>query len=267
MITKEFKRKLLERYKNNDEKILVASVLDKVNRFEKTSKIENTCFLNLNEFSIITSILNELNIKYIQFSLNDILNKKMIFFIPEYIECNNEFFSSYISCLKIKTKASSKLTHKDYMGSIFSLGVKHEVIGDIFALKESGYVFCEKSISDYILYNLYKVGNQEVEVTNISLDSNELQRLSLNLEEKDYIVASKRIDVVLAAVYNLSRSEVKGKVQKGDLFLNDKNEYYLSHSLKEGDIVSFRKCGKFKVGKEIRKTRSDRIVIKIYKYS
>lgn len=267
MITREYKRKILERFKNDEEKVLVANVLDKIYRFEKIGKIEYTCFLNLNEFNIISAILNELNISYEIFSLNDKLTKKMIFFIPEYINIDNDFFSNYITCLKIKPNVTSKLTHKDYMGSIYSLGIKHEVIGDIFATNQAGYVFCQKIIAEYIILNMYKVGNQEVEVTELSFESDEVKNLSLSFEEKEYIVASMRIDAVLATIYNLSRSEVKEKIQKGDLFLNDKNEYYLSHSLKEGDIISFKRCGKFKVGKELRKTRSDRTVILIYKYS
>ena len=267
MVTKEKKRKILERYKNNEEKILVANILDKGNRYEKTNKIEYTDFLNLNEYRIVISILNELSISYKEFSLNNILTKKVIFFTPDYVEVNNEFFSNYIACLKIKPNISSKLAHKDYMGGIYSLGVKHEVIGDIFATEDAGYVFCKKSISEYIVLNMYKIANQEVKVVEMSFDEEEIMNLSLHFIEKEYIVASMRIDAVLASVYKLSRNEVKEKIQKGDLFLNDKNEYYLSHFLKEGDIVSFKRCGKFKLGKCLRKTRSDRTVIKIYKYS
>ena len=70
MITKELKRKILDRYKLEDERIVVANVLDKVYRYEKSDKLEYTSFLNLNEYGIIIAILNELNVKYSVFSLN-----------------------------------------------------------------------------------------------------------------------------------------------------------------------------------------------------
>lgn len=267
MITKEIKAKILERFSNKDEKIFVSNILDKVYRFEKVNKIEHTNFLNMNEFNIIIPLLNELKVDYTVYSLNNKLTKKIIFFIPEYVEKNNVFFSNYIFAIKISSNTHEKLLHKDYMGAIYSLGIKHEMIGDIFVNNNSCIVFCLSSVKDYILNNLYKVNKQEVEAKEIVIDEELINLLDINLIRKEYIVSSLRADALLSVVYNLSRSEVKSKINGGDLFINDKNEYYLSTLLKENDIVSFKRCGKLKVGKVIRKTRSDRTVIEIYQYS
>ncbi len=190
----------------------------------------------------------------------------MIFFVPNYMQLNMNFFSNYIACIKISPNLVNKLTHKDYMGSIYSLGIKNDVIGDIFATSKAGYVFCQKSISEYIILNLYKVGNQDVSVEEISLDCNEIKELEIGFKEVEVMVPSKRIDVILAYLYKLSRNEVKDKIQRGDLIFNDKIMYYISTNIKEGDIISFKRCGKFRVGCIIRKTRSEKIVLKIYKY-
>lgn len=267
MISKNDKNKVLERFNDKEERILISNILDKAYRFEKTDKLEYTSFLNLNEFNTISCILNELKVKYIYFDLNGKLSRKIIFFVPEYIEKNETLYSNYISVLKIIPNVSGRLTHKDYMGAVYSLGLKHEVIGDIFVTENQGYIFCLSSVSEYIRTNLFRVGNQEIEITQISLFSNEINSLEISLEKKEYIVASLRVDAVLSVVYNLSRSEVKARINQGNLYINDKNEYYLSQNLEEGDIVSFRKCGKLKIGKKIRKTRSDRTVIEIFIYS
>mgnify|MGYP003485749846 FL=1 len=94
MITKEQKIKILEKYKNDEERLLLSSIIDKVNKFEKTDKIEYTNFLNLSEYNSVIFLLNELNVKYITFSLDNKLTKKVIFFIPSYITDEKDIFSN-----------------------------------------------------------------------------------------------------------------------------------------------------------------------------
>ena len=268
MIDRKQKAKILERYDNKDEKILISNVLDKAYKYEKENKLLYTNFLNLNELSTVSSVLNELKVQYHVYSVNEFINKKCIFFIPDYItKLDDEFFSLYINCIKIIPNIKGKLLHKDYMGAIYSLGIKNEMIGDIFAYEDVAYVFCISSITDFICDNLFKVANQEVKTEVINLESEEVKKLKINLIENEYIVASMRADAVLSDVYNLSRSESKEKIVKGDLFINDKNMFYPNTLLKEGDIVSFKRCGKLKIGNIVRKTKSDNLVLSIYKYS
>ena len=40
-----------------------------------------------------------------------------------------------------------KLLHKDYMGAIYSLGLKREMIGDIFVCENAAYVFCINTVT------------------------------------------------------------------------------------------------------------------------
>lgn len=257
MTNKEKKNKILERYKNESIRIFVSNLIDKAYRYLNFEKIEYTHFLNLNEYNIAVSVLNELRVNYTVFSLDEKLTKKVIFFIPEYLtkENTSQIFEECISCIKITSKCYNKLKHKDYMGAIYSLGIKHEYVGDIFVKQNTCYVFLIANIAEYILSNLFKVGNEEVKVEKISLFSDEIKNLSYGFEEKEYIVASLRVDAVLSVVYKKSRKEIKEKITKGDLYINDKEERYLSCNLKEGDIISFRKCGKLKFSKIIRKTR------------
>ena len=93
MISKEQKAKILERFYEKEEKILISNVLDKAYKFEKENKLTFTNFLNLNEISILSSILNELQVNYYIYSINEHMNKKCIFFLPDYIyDCSSEFF-------------------------------------------------------------------------------------------------------------------------------------------------------------------------------
>lgn len=266
MITKQKRDEIVQRFENTEEKIIVSSVLDKAYRYEKNGKLEFTSFLNLNEYSIISKILNELKVPYVTFPLNEDLNRKVIFFLPDYMEESLDNFSKVVSCIKIVPKQKGTLKHKDYMGAIYNLGIKSEVIGDIVCNDSYAYVFILSNMLEYIILNLYKVGNQEVKIEEVSFSQINKEEFKSKMQEKEYIIPSLRCDAILATVYNLSRMQVKEKVVQGDLYINDKCEYYASNNVKEKDIVSFRKCGKLKIGEILRKTKNNNIVLKIYKY-
>lgn len=266
MITKQIKAKILERFNDKQEKIFISNILDKAYKFDKENKLLYTNFLNLNEILVATQILNEIDINYYVYSVNEYINKKVIFFIPDYITFDDNFFEEYITCIKIIPNLKGKLKHKDYMGAIYSLGLKNEMIGDIFAYETYAYVFCMKSVCNYLYDNLFKVANQEVKLKAVSLLDDCIKNLKVDLIKKEYIVASLRVDAILSVVYNLSRNETKEKIIKGDLFINDKNIFYPNTLLNNGDIVSFRRCGKARVGEVLRKTKSNNIVISIEKF-
>lgn len=265
MINKGQKQEVLSNIKDKELRMKISNIVDKANKAEVGYKIEATSFLNLNEKNIAIKVLNLLKLQYKVVFLNDFCEKSIIFFIPDYMleEINLE---NYISCIRIEPKDMTKLKHKDFMGSIYNLGIKEEHIGDIFLNNKYGYVFVTDSVKEYILDNLFNVSNQEVICSEIALDSNEAKSLKIDYIEKNYIIASRRIDVMVSEVYNLGRKESKDKIVAGDLCINSKICINPAQEFKEGDIISFRKCGKFKVGEEIRTTKSGNICICVYKY-
>lgn len=264
MITKNVKQAILCKIKSKEEKMKMSNIIDKCNKCEVTDKITSTSFLDLNEKSIAVSILNREEIKYCIYYPNEYCEKCIIFFLPYYQE--NIEYSDYISCIKIQAKDMNKLRHKDFMGSIYSLGIKNEFIGDIFLTEKACFVYISKSIEKYIIDNLFKVANQEVVCDSIHIDSKEAKELKIEYVSKSYIIPSKRIDALVSEIYTLSRKESKDKIVSGDLYINSKICTNPSEEFKEADIISFRKCGKFKVGSELRVTKSGNICIDIKKY-
>ena len=266
MISKLQKQNIISNIKSKEEKMKISNILDKANKCEASSKIINTTFLDLNENSIITSILNREKIRYSIYFPNEYCEKSMMFFIPDYMEEKDINYNEFISCIKITAKDLPKLRHKDFMGSIYSLGIKNELIGDIFLSESACYVYVVKTIEKYLLDNLFKVANQDVECIAIDINSTEAQSLRIEYITKSYIIPSRRIDALLSEVYNLSRKETKDKIVAGDLYINAKLCINPSEEFKEGDIVSYRKCGKLKVGAQLRTTKSGNICIDINKY-
>ncbi len=114
--------------------------------------------------------------------------------------------------------------------------------------------------------NLFKVSNSEVKTQILSINLNEIISLNIETIKKEYIIPSNRVDACVSTIYNISRSETKNKINKGDLYINDKNIFFNDTKLQQDDIVSFRGCGKFKYDKILRNTKSGNLVVQIYKY-
>lgn len=256
------KQDILNKYNEKYDKIFASNILDKINKYDKTGSLITTNFLDINEFKISVELLNKYKIKYKVFSLDDMLEKKCVALLPDY---NEEYDFSCVSCIKVLTNKNLKLFHKDYMGSIYNIGITEDMIGDIIVFENYAYIFLMSKVLEFILLNYTQVGNSKINIE--VMDINKLEDIIHNFEDMNIIVPSNRIDTVLAHVYKLSRSEVESKISKNELYINSKCITSKTYALKENDIVSFRKCGKFKYIDIIKKTKNDNLVIniKIYK--
>ena len=268
MIDKQIKSKILSFYEKKQDKMLVSMIIEKVNKFETGNHLIYTTFLNMYEKEIAISVLNKLNISYYIYSPLEDTSKFVIFFFPEYMLDQNIDYviSDYIEVIKIIPKTKGKLTHKDYMGTIYSLGLKDEMIGDIFVCNGMCYFFCFKKNSKYICDNLVKVARSEIELKCIDIYSDEVMKIKVKLKDMDITVSSLRVDLILSDIFTLSRNEVKQKIQNGDLYVNSREMFFPAYIVKENDIVSFKRCGKIKIAKVLRHTKSGKIVVNVKKY-
>ncbi len=114
--------------------------------------------------------------------------------------------------------------------------------------------------------SLFKVSNSEVKIQILNINLNEIVSLNIETKKEEYIVTSNRVDTCLSIIYNISRSETKNKINKGDLYINDKNIFFNDTKLQPNDVISFRGFGKFKYDKILRNTKSGNLVVQIYKY-
>jgi len=223
-------------------------VIDK--HIEQLYKKGNTEFLLKNEYLIIKNKLkkNEFNI-YKKYNDNEkiILYKKNIPEIILYeIICNN------------------KLRHKDILGSLFSINLSINVYGDIIIDNGRCYIYVLPSISNYIKSNLTIIGNNNVEL--IERDINILNNYIRKLEDNEIIVSSLRIDTVISSITGLSRSNVIDKIKDKEILLNYNVLTNNSYILKEKDIFSVRKYGKYKYNGEVKKTKKNNLIISYSKY-
>lgn len=163
----------------------------------------------------------------------------------------------------VNKKFSDKLTHRDYLGAVMNLGIKREMLGDIIVDENCAYLFCLSQISEYITDNLRRIRHTTVKTELIDTLPEDLISQP---ESCETIVSSLRIDVLVSAVYKLSRNETSKLFSCGKIFVNSKLTENASYTVKDDDIISVRGFGRFTFLQQLRKTKKDRIVIEIIKY-
>jgi RNA-binding protein YlmH len=156
------------------------------------------------------------------------------------------------------------LDHGDYMGSILSLGIKRDKIGDIQVLPKGCQCLVAEEISDYLHLHLQQVHRVHVQTAIVSLDK--LQHVSVSLEEMNLSVASLRLDGIVSDVFRLSRAKVLVPIKAGRCRVNWKAEEDPSKPLREGDLISMQGFGRFKVLEMEGLTKSGRIRVKVGRF-
>lgn len=122
-----------------------------------------------------------------------------------------------------------------------NLGIKRELLGDIIVKDNCGYILCLEHIAPYICENLERVRHTSVKCEKSNLPND----LKNEPEPTEIFAASKRIDVVIAAVYNLSRNETSKLIKAEKVFVNSRLVTSNSYMLCDNDIVSVRGSADF----------------------
>ena len=200
-------------------------------------------FLNLNELNIYHTIKNTLYTKTEVFGGYDNAERQMVAFLPDALYFR---FDYPIKCIRItpkNLKFAESLTHRDVLGALMHLGIERKLLGDILCLDDKYYVFCDEKIFPFIMSELGKIRHTMVDLS----EEAEYQHLQSNiqLEEQYDIIASNRIDCIIAKAFRLSRSEAANYLFSEKVFVNGQCITNCNHSCENGAIVSVRGKSRF----------------------
>ena len=160
--------------------------------------------------------------------------------------------------------SSNDLRHQDILGTLYSLNISDEMFGDVVIWNNRYFIIILSSIDNYIKSNLTSIKNSKVDL--IEKDPYYLKDYKQEYEECIIIVPSIRVDVIVSKIINSSRSNALEKIKNGDIYLNYELLTKPTYMLKENDIFSIRKYGKYKFLGEINRTKKGSLVVKYLKY-
>ena len=168
-----------------------------------------------------------------------------------------------ISAIEFSFRKCDKLTHRDFLGSLMSLGIERETVGDILVEDGRAVVFVKTELSDYVKSQISKVGRIGVKVSDADLSKLPQGR---GFEEKTYIVSSLRLDNIVAAVCKLSREKTRTVIMSDSACVNFEETKNVSLNLKENDVFTIRGKGKFVLKSILGTTGKGRIRISVIHY-
>ncbi len=160
--------------------------------------------------------------------------------------------------------SSNDLRHQDILGTLYSLNISDEMFGDVVIWNNRYFIIILSSIDNYIKSNLISIRNSKVDL--IEKDPYYLKDYKQEYEEFNIIVPSIRVDVIVSKIINSSRSNALEKIKNGDIYLNYELLTKPIYMLKENDIFSIRKYGKYKFNGIINETKKGNIIVNISKY-
>lgn len=191
----------------------------------------------------------------------------MLLLCPDYIPIDALAIDEFIAAVEIKTSGYVSLRHSSFLGALTSLGIDRDSIGDILLHEGSGTVFVTPPIAGFLLSTenpLERVGRDAVKVCAADISKYSDHRRSYT--EGSITVASARIDAIAAELAHTSREKAKELIARGDVSLNHMSELDPSDTVKEGDIVSVRRVGKFKLCEQT-ETKKGRVRISLLIYT
>lgn len=266
------KQEILNKYDNEEDKLLVSKVLDKLEFVQKKNSIETTDFLDMHQKTVAEKVLKSQKItNYICYGGYSNAERVMIIIYPEKLEDvfnNNQYdFNNIVRVIRVilPNEMKGKYSHRDYLGAVIKVGLKREKVGDIIVNLDGADLIVSKDISKYIVdsfkeltrFSKSDIYEESIEKLNITEPKTEV----LNI-----IVPSMRMDSIVSELIRTSRSKALEIINAERVFVNSEVITKNSKMLKENDMITVRGKGRFKIIKILNSTKKGNLVLEVEKY-
>jgi RNA-binding protein YlmH len=226
-----------------DEKEFVDNVLQWRDQVENQYAPRRTDFLDPRQQYIVQSIIGHSQDVLLSFSPEHAERKRALLY-PSYFEPEEEDFGIRLFEIEYPDKFVT-IEHRQVLGSIMSLGLKREKFGDILSDDNKVQLILAEEISEYVRMELVQIGKAKVSLREVPYT--ELIKTREEWHEKVTTVSSLRLDVVLAAIYNISRQKAQTYIRGKLVKLNWKITENPSMEVEAGDVISARGFGRSKL--------------------
>ncbi|RIW36337.1 RNA-binding protein [Bacillus salacetis] len=242
-----------------DEKEFIDSVLEWREFVENSYSPKVTGFLDPRQQYILSAIMGKnADIKLSFYPDSDDLERKRCILYPDYYEPSQSDFAVTLFEINYPKKFVT-LEHRQILGSLMSIGLKREKFGDILINGDKVQLLTASEIADFVEMNFSEVGR-----TKVTMEKQPLEYLITSSEEWQDIAAtasSLRLDVVLSALYNISRQKVQTLIAGGVVKVNWRVVENPSFEVGEGDVFSMRGHGRSKLISIEGRTKKDKFRI------
>lgn len=266
------RQEILNKYENDEDRLLISRLLDKIEFVEKRNTVECTDFLDLKQKSMLENILKAL--KYTNYRIYggyENSERTVIIIYPEKLEEvfeNEQYdYNNIIQVIRIilPNEMRGKYNHRDYLGAVIKVGMKREKVGDILVDINGADLIVKKDTIKYLktslgeLTRFSKSNIEEVDIKQLNVTPQKVELINI-------IIPSMRADSIVSELIKTSRSKVIEIINSERVFVNCEIVTKNSRILKENDMITVRGKGRFKIKQILNYTKKGNIVLEVEKY-
>ncbi len=187
--------------------------------------------------------------------------RRLLGVFPSFMEPEEAAFP--LLPLGFRYRREAALTHRDFLGTLMATGIKRETVGDILCGDGLAVVFVREEIASFLATQVDKVGGEGVTV--VLPYTGELPAHH-QFQEITGTVASERLDALVKLCIGSGREQAARLIKAGQCSLNHQVCLSVSASVREGDILSIRGRGRFRIARLGPQTSKGRLFVTVQKY-
>ena len=266
------KQEVLNKISNEEDKLLVSKMIDKIEFTSKRNSVEHMDFLDMRQRQLLEKVLKEIKyVDYIAFGGYKMAERTTIITYPEKLEeifIGNRFdYNSVFGVIRIvlPNELKGMYAHRNYLSGIIKIGIKREKVGDIITRFDGADIVVLKDAEKYVLDGLKELTRfSKAEFTTVKLS--ELQVEEPKKEKISIIIPSMRIDSIVSETVRTSRAKATEIIKEEKVFINHELIVKGSKEVKINDLITVRGRGRFKIGKILNSTKKGNLVIEVEKF-
>ncbi len=208
----------------------------------------------------IQDIMKLYDVPYLFFGGNNQCERRILSIYPDYIRKDDLVWP--ICSLIFKT--TSVMNHRHVLGTLMSLGIRRELIGDINVGDDWVQVIIHKRIKDYLLTHFNEINHCKInclvkEIDEILVFERQYKRINL-------IATSNRIDGILGKIWKHSRQNSLDFIKQKKVKINDNEITKRDYRIENDDLITLRGKGKARVINMDERTKKGniRVLVDLY---
>lgn len=241
------------------EDLLSARLDDAVERAYRENRPCFLGFLTTEQSSVAYSQLKNKGIYFEFFGGFEEAERTYVCVCPYKVE-----YSAYpIIAVTLLYRKSDNLSHRDFLGALMALGISRESVGDILVEEGRAVIFLSRNTAPFVKSQLEKVGSCGVKIKDgFELPLPQLSQKVLCTDT----VASLRLDAVISALCNFSRSTANEVLLDGRVSINSVCCMKPEKRVSDGDKVTVKGKGRFEIVDTSLLSKKGRTILKYNKY-
>ncbi|WP_353318797.1 RNA-binding protein [Staphylococcus hominis] len=241
----------------NEEQPLIDQLLDKCEQVNQQYAPVLTSFLDPRGQYILEVIVVSFEDMKVSYFGGQSAERKRAIIAPSYFEPTEGDFEEVLIQINYPEKFVS-IQHQHVLGTLMSLGIEREQVGDILVGDTIQFVLT-KQLESYIMMELTKIKGATVKLDSIPFKDMIQSKENWNIHHST--VSALRLDVVLKEMIRKSRSIAKQLIEKKRVKVNHTLIDSPDFQLQNNDLLSIQGFGRARIIDIGGKTKKEKVHI------